>query len=211
MREDWFPFDNRVQFEFADLIYRRNQMPQTQITDLLEIWAASMMLAHDGLSESDSPFANAKDMLASVDSIQVGDAPWQSFACMPSANLPDNAPEWMSKEYEVWYRDIDKMLQNLISNPDFANEFDFVPYVEVDKDNNRRFGDFFSGDWVWTQAVCALSSLYLCISDIISPRTKSARTQKTRARCSYQSSLETTRPLCPLQQDNRTSTPCICR
>ncbi len=88
---DWFPFDNRVQFEVADIIYRRNQMPKTQINDLLDIWASSMLYA-DSDKVADPPFANCKDMLSTIDKIRVGDVPWQSFLCKRAAELPENAP-----------------------------------------------------------------------------------------------------------------------
>ncbi len=152
---DWSPFDNRAQFEFADLIYRRNQMPMTQINDLLEIWAASMLYTNaDALA--DSPFGDATQMLATIDAIRVGDEPWDYFECKRAGELPENAPEWMTREYEVWYRNVDLTIQNLLANPDFANEFDFVPYREYDEQGERRYSHFFSADWAWDQAVRVL-------------------------------------------------------
>jgi hypothetical protein len=41
----------------------------------------------------------------------------------------------------------------LLSNPDFDGEFDYVPYKEFEPNGDRRFQNFFSGDWVWSQAV----------------------------------------------------------
>ncbi len=110
------------------------------------------------LTASAAPFGDTSGMLAAIDSIKVGDAPWESFACNPIANVPAGAPEWMKKEYIVFFRDIDQTIQNLLANPDFAGEFDYVPYREYDSRGdlnypNRRYCDFFSGDWAWRQAV----------------------------------------------------------
>ena len=61
----------------------------------------------------------------------------------------------MKETHEVWYRDAHKVVQNLLSNPDFKGEFDFTPYEEYDESDeaNRRYCDFFSGEWVNDQAV----------------------------------------------------------
>lgn len=152
---DWFPFESRIQFEVADLIYRRNQMPKTQVNELLDIWAASVLYADPEIVAS-SPFASSNDMLATIDRIRVGDEPWQSFLCKRKGELPANAPEWMNQEYEVWYRDVDLTIKNLLANPDFAGEMDFVPYREYGPGDERRYCDFFSGDWAWEQAVSVL-------------------------------------------------------
>ncbi|KAH9955094.1 hypothetical protein BJV74DRAFT_880179 [Russula compacta] len=37
------------------------------------------------------------------------------------------------------------------SNPDFDGEFDYILYKEYDPNNDHRFQNFFSGDWVWEQ------------------------------------------------------------
>lgn len=172
---DWAPFRDRVQFEFADLIYRRNQMPMSQINVVLELWQASMLLAHEDLTEENAPFSDAKDMLSTIDSIEVGDAPWMSFVCERSAELPEDAPDWMTHNYEVWYRDPVKTVENMLANPDFKDEFDFVPYLDYDKGNVRRYCDFFSGNWAWDQAVCAFESFPADIELLFLPQDIIAR------------------------------------
>jgi len=61
----------------------------------------------------------------------------------------------MNTEYEVWWRDPRAVAQGMLSNPDFKSEMDYTPYHEYDTNNEQRFCDFFSGDWVWKQAVSA--------------------------------------------------------
>jgi hypothetical protein len=41
----------------------------------------------------------------------------------------------------------------MLANPDFDNEFDTAPYVELDKDGTRRRSDFISGDFSWCQCI----------------------------------------------------------
>jgi hypothetical protein len=67
--------------------------------------------------------------------------------------LNDSAASWKKQEYEVWYRDPDTVLTNLLSNPDFDGQFDYQPYVETDEEGNRWFGDFMSGNHAWRQSV----------------------------------------------------------
>lgn len=134
-------------------------MPKSQIDNLLDMWAASMLYAHPDLAESAAPFANTKDLLDTIDEIKVGNVPWKFFVYNKPDDLPDNAPKWMSQEYVVWYRDVDQTLENMLANPDFAKEFDFVPYHEYNAKDERRYGDFFSGDWAWEQAVRTLFML----------------------------------------------------
>ncbi|THG97937.1 hypothetical protein EW026_g4170 [Hermanssonia centrifuga] len=40
----------------------------------------------------------------------------------------------------------------MISNPDFADEFDVAPYWEYDGRLARRYTNLMSGDWAWSQA-----------------------------------------------------------
>ena len=73
LNDDWSPFENRVEFEMADFLYRRNQMPATQIDHLMDVWAAS-------LPEGDfPPYSDHGNVYGIIDSIPFGDAKWESF------------------------------------------------------------------------------------------------------------------------------------
>ena len=105
-------------------------------------------------------------MLAKVDAIDVGDVPWESFSAKYSGTVPPaNPPDWMLKEYTVYFRDPLAVARNMISNPEFKNQFDYAPYREFE-DGVRRWTDVMSGDWAWKQAVC----LYLSHDAHDSPR-----------------------------------------
>ncbi|KAJ7868968.1 hypothetical protein B0H14DRAFT_3132512 [Mycena olivaceomarginata] len=57
----------------------------------------------------------------------------------------------MTFEYEIWYRDPDVVIRNMLGNPDFDGEFDTTPYVELDRHGQRRWSDFMSGNFAWKQ------------------------------------------------------------
>ena len=61
-------------------------------------------------------------------------------------------PEWMTAEYELWYRDPRKVIHGIFSNPSLADGIDYVPYREFE-DGTQRYGDFMSGNWAWEQCV----------------------------------------------------------
>ncbi|KAJ6622755.1 hypothetical protein B0H10DRAFT_1873823 [Mycena sp. CBHHK59/15] len=142
--DDWSPFADEVQFRTADFLFRRVEMSQGNIDYLLELWGLSMM-KHGDLG----PYDNYQQLYAAIDDVRVGDAPWKCFKTDSDARA--NAPDWARQEYEVWYRDPDMVIRNMLDNPDFAGEFDTTPYVELDRDGQRRWSDFMSGNFAWKQ------------------------------------------------------------
>jgi len=52
----------------------------------------------------------------------VGDAPWQCLKTLPSDPMEEDPPNWKQQEYEIWYRDLEVVVQNILANPDFDNE-----------------------------------------------------------------------------------------
>ena len=144
----WDPFHNRAQFEIADFLYRRNQMPGTQINILLDLWAAS------GDNGTEPPFANHDDLYDTIDSIQLGDLPWICFTVKYNGPLPDGeVPTWMSTEYEVWCRDPRLLMRGQLANLDFDGEIDYSPLQTFGPTGKREWSNVMTGNWVWKQAV----------------------------------------------------------
>lgn len=145
---DWGAFENRLRFETADFLYRKNQMSQGDIDTLLKLWLAS--LAPHG---EQAPFLGHQDLLDVIDATETAEIPWQSFSVEYTGPEPEGpTPAWMEAEYEVWYRDAQDLVKEMIANPDFAEEFEYAPYHEY-KDGIHRYQNFMSGDWAWKQAV----------------------------------------------------------
>jgi Plavaka transposase len=147
----WDPFYNRAQFEIADFLYRRNQMPGTQIDCLFDLWAAS---GNDGGTEP--PFASHIDLYETIDSIQLGDLPWICFTIKYNGPLPDDedtVPTWMLTEYEVWCRDVRLLICGQLANPDFNGEIDYTPLQIFGATGKREWSNVMTGNWAWKQAV----------------------------------------------------------
>lgn len=125
-------------------------MSQPNIDELLDLWCLDVQRRFDG---DLGPFGTHSDLLQTIDSIRDGSAPWQCFQTEIEENLPATAPEWQKTSYQVWYRDPDTVIANMLSNPDFATEFDTAPYVHIGKDGKRRWSDFMSGNYSFRHAV----------------------------------------------------------
>ncbi|KAI0364939.1 hypothetical protein BV20DRAFT_1056861 [Pilatotrama ljubarskyi] len=145
---DWGPFDDRVQFELTEFLFKKEQMPQSNINILLDLWAADV-LRYGG----QPPFADYVDLYRTIDSIKVGDVPWQCLKISYEGPHPDHdVPAWMTDTYEIWFRDPHAVTLKMLANPDFEDGFDTTPYREFTMGGERRYGNLMSGDWAWRQS-----------------------------------------------------------
>ncbi|THU78036.1 hypothetical protein K435DRAFT_700999, partial [Dendrothele bispora CBS 962.96] len=141
----WEPFNDMVEFHTADLLYHKVEMSQGDTDFLLNLWHLSLA-KHDDVG----PFHNHKAIHEAIDSIKQGSAPWHCFVTIPNPELPADAPKWKKTEYEVWYLDLETVIKNMLDNPEFAEEFDTKPYVELKVDGTQWWSDVMSGNYVWT-------------------------------------------------------------
>jgi Plavaka transposase len=103
--------------------------------------------------DQDPPFADANDLYATIDASTVGNAPWTAFEVNYTGHIEEeNPPPWKTKTYDVWHRDIVTVMENQISNADFATEMDYAP-KHVYSEGHRQYTDLMSGNWAWRQAV----------------------------------------------------------
>lgn len=123
-------------------------MSAGNIGTLLEIWALAMAKSGDL-----GPFESYEHMYATIDSTELGDAPWKCFSTSFADELDANALSWQTQSWEVWYRDPDVVIRNMLDNPDFDGSFDYTPYIGLDKAGKRRWSDFMSGNFSWRHAV----------------------------------------------------------
>ncbi|KAG1865640.1 hypothetical protein C8R48DRAFT_772635 [Suillus tomentosus] len=147
--DDWTPFRNRIEFEAAEFLFCKDQMSASHIDTLLDLWAATLA-KHD----DHPPFANHRDLYQTIDSIPLGDVPWQNFAVKFCGDKPDvDIPPWMNGSYDVWFRDPREVVRNMLANPMYADEMDYQPYREyASATDERQWKDFMSADWAWDQA-----------------------------------------------------------
>ena len=133
-----------MQFRLADLLYRRAALSFSTLNELLEIWSLSM-----SDFDASAPISTPAEMHALIDASTFGDAPWQCLVTRFQENVHETAPAWMQTEYEVWYRDPDTVVSQMLSNPDFDGQFDFCPYIDLDEHGNRRWNNVMSGNVAW--------------------------------------------------------------
>jgi hypothetical protein len=102
-------------------------------------------------------------MYATIDQIQEGVAPWTTHILRYNGPKPNSGPvpTWMEQDFELNTRNVLKVLENQIANPEFDGKFDYVPFKDVDKDGNRVWSNLMSAHWAWSEAVC--HSLYYLI------------------------------------------------
>jgi Plavaka transposase len=147
--DDWTPYENRLQFEVADFLFRRNQMSAGDINFILHLWAESLVVHGD-----DPPFTNATSMYKAIDSTPLAGTAWESFSLQYNGDhAAGDVITWMNAEYDVWFRDPRALVHNLLSNSDFKTGFDYAPFQERTSNGVHRFQDFMSANWAWRQAV----------------------------------------------------------
>ncbi|KAJ3754049.1 hypothetical protein EV360DRAFT_96763 [Lentinula raphanica] len=153
LENPWAPFDSEAQFHVADLLYRDVEMSQGNIDTLMDVWARYQHGCCENCMDRGSPFSSHTDMYNLIDHISHGDAPWKCLQTVVDEHLPTNVPEWKKTSYQIWYRDPDTVIANMLSNPEFSNDFDVAPYVHLDGAGSRRWADFMSGNFAWRHAI----------------------------------------------------------
>ena len=145
---DWTPFDTKAQFEIADLLYRRAEASASNIDSLFEIWAQSV---HE--FDAFAPFKDHNDMYTTINSSVLRDVPWQCMVTKVPEDVDERAASWMRTSYEVWYRDPEIVVSNMLSNADFDGQFDMCPYIELDEEGNHQWSNVMSGNIAWRRSV----------------------------------------------------------
>jgi Plavaka transposase len=170
--DDWTPYRDRIEFETAQFLYCRTQMSASNINTLLDLWASTLLKYNEP-----PPFANYTDLYDTIDSTPLGDVAWQSFSLRYNSDedpmTEGTLPDWMTSEYEVWFRDPRMIIKGMIDNPDYNHHTDVAPVRVFNSNGIRVYQNFMSGDWAWEEAVSSvlffvLTSLILQEQDKIS-------------------------------------------
>ena len=146
---DWFPFKSRVGFELANFIFTEAELSRRKTDRLLQLWATT--LDSHGIPP---PMRDHRDLLRQIDSIPLGNVPWECFRLQYDGPLPETGqpPEWMVTEYDVWFRNPCEVIKGILANPEFDGHMDYLAYREFEN-SQRRYSNVMSGDWAWRQSV----------------------------------------------------------
>ncbi|KIK20654.1 hypothetical protein PISMIDRAFT_105376 [Pisolithus microcarpus 441] len=88
-----------------------------------------------------------------IDNACIGDVKWQSFTVKYTGDVVADPAPWMHDEYDIWFRDPNEVVWNMLANPEFANNMDLQLFHEYNMtDSTWWWQDFMSGDWAWCQA-----------------------------------------------------------
>ncbi|KAF6744017.1 hypothetical protein DFP72DRAFT_1036008 [Ephemerocybe angulata] len=151
----WAPFSNRLEFDWAHYHYVELQSSKSVINKGLDLWAAAKVEATKSSSCDPLPWASADELYKTLDSIQGGVAPFETYQFKYNGPLPppgQDAPSWMTDTFELCVRDVRHVLHSQISNPDFDGKWNTAPYREFDSKKERVWSNLMSGDWVWREA-----------------------------------------------------------
>ena len=155
--DDWTPYGNRMAFEVADFIFRRNQMSAGNFSTLCKLWAATLQ-PYSG----SPPFLSYDELCQTIDKTPVGGVAWESVKLSYHGPWPsDDVPLWMEHEHEIWYRDPRLLFKDMLANPAFENFFDYAPFRQFDAQDDCRYENLMSGDWAWNQAISNSSFSHL--------------------------------------------------
>jgi hypothetical protein len=135
----FYPFDDRLQFETADFLYRESRMPQTGIDKLTELWGASLLrggltplfadhedLLRYGMPSPCNPSKQAHASHRCIDHIPHGDVRWECFQLSYQGEEEAPRASWMDQEYEFWFRDPHKAAKKMLG----SIPVEAVPYKE---------------------------------------------------------------------------------
>jgi hypothetical protein len=145
----WDPFGSWVEFDFAQYHFVEVQSSAGDINTALDMWQVSILKYGDKV-----PWTSAQDLYNTIDSIQLGDAPWKVYKICYQGPLPAGTPpKWMTETYELCTHNSWLVLHNQLAALEFKGKTNYVPYWQFDGKGRHIWSNLMSADWAWRQAV----------------------------------------------------------
>jgi Plavaka transposase len=138
------------EFDWAHYYFVELQAPEKKIEKGLDLWLAAKLAAGDS---TPLPWSSATEMYATIDSIQEGDAPFETISFKYSGSLLPNPPHWMMETYKLCMHDARLLLHNQLRTTDFKDQINLRPYRQFNHQGNHVWSNLMSGDWGWNEAV----------------------------------------------------------
>ncbi|KAF8130074.1 hypothetical protein K438DRAFT_2135065 [Mycena galopus ATCC 62051] len=143
----WAPFSSRVEFDFAKFHFVKLQNSVANSNTALDLWAASVMQLSGTV-----PWKNSNNLYSTIDKIQSGHMPWQTYQMRYSSPLPPGtAPRWMMQMYEVCTHGLRAVFCHQLEKTSFKGDIDMVPYWQFNHAGKCIWLNLMSGDWAWKQ------------------------------------------------------------
>jgi len=148
-----------MNYALADFMFTKAHLSKRRIDELFQIIPALCVQRADAdVDDQLSIFASHTALEEAIDAIEAGDAPWQCFVVTyQSQRPPRNVPRWMDQEFEIWTRDPLVVACHHIANREFYDQWDYAPYHEFvphpdgTHERVRKYKDFMSAKWSWSQ------------------------------------------------------------
>ncbi|KAI6019026.1 hypothetical protein PISMIDRAFT_13684 [Pisolithus microcarpus 441] len=132
---DWAPYHNQMQFETAEFLFKNAEMSAGNIDRLCNLWGGSLHTEKGGYAPL---FADHKHLYKTINSMPLGDVPWDSFKLKYSSDcLMNNIPPWMDQIYEFWFHPAHSLIVNMLANMEFNGKFNYVPYQDFSEDDEK--------------------------------------------------------------------------
>ncbi|KAF6763988.1 hypothetical protein DFP72DRAFT_873930 [Ephemerocybe angulata] len=150
----WYPFEDRLGFDFAHHHLFEARSSKSKINKGLDFWRAAQIQALQRVDKDAShiPWTSADHLFQTIDQIQQGNAPFTTVLFKYTGELPENPPSWMTETYELCVRDARQVIHNQLATTEFASQFNAAPYRQFLPNGERVWSNLMSGDWAWRQA-----------------------------------------------------------
>jgi hypothetical protein len=157
----FWPFGDHHEFDWVIHYVTDLSASQRQILKGLNLWLSSTL--HLGYSGPPVPWQNSQKMYDTIDAIQQGAIPWQTYEIRYQGPVDTNFPKWKLQTYQLSYRNVVCLMEEQLANPDFKNGCYYMPFIELNEKGKLVYSEFFSGEWSWTQCVYYFITGNICI------------------------------------------------
>ena len=98
-------------------------------------------------------YKDAAAMHRTIDSIELGEAPWTTFHIKYTGPVTPSTPPWKLQTYIFYTRNPLRVAELIAGNTDFKDRWDFVPFEEYSGESCRRYSNLMSARWAFKKAV----------------------------------------------------------
>ncbi|KAK7461774.1 hypothetical protein VKT23_008205 [Stygiomarasmius scandens] len=132
--EAWSPFENHVEFDFANYHFIHCQSSEAEINIELDMWRAKILTA--GGDPDTVPWERCQHLYQTINAIDNINVQWTTMEVKYTGVRPPTPPAWMTKTYKL--KEWDQLFKK-------------VPYWQFNAQRRQVHSSFMSADWAWEQ------------------------------------------------------------